>query len=415
MVPERVRTLKEELLFIPGPVKISEKVAASLSRPLIDHRGPQFAALLEGIGRQLGPIFGTNNDIVLLGSSGTGGLDAAVTSVFSPGDKLLACPVGVFGQRFARIAEAAGCDVEILGTEAGHALDAGALAHRLSSDREGSIRGILLTHNETSTGVENDMAALSAALRDHPALRLVDSVSGLGASAFTMDAWGFDVVVSATQKVLAAPPGLALVAASERAWKAMGSSKGARFYFDLTKARNFAHDGQTPWTPPVSIVFALEAALQQYYAEGPEAVWQRHQRYARAIRAAIVALGLELFSSPGSHSRTVVAISFPKKLDVSRLLLSLRQNHGVVLSDGQQELKGKIIRMGTMGDLSQTDVIGALGALEMVLCEQEVDIQMGAGVGAALHVFHQADADSRHGAAQESDATEDAQTTAAFR
>lgn len=392
---------------------VSHEVLAAQARPLIDHRGPQFAQLLQNIARQLQPIFGTTQEILILGSSGTGGLEAAVTNLFSPGDKLLACPVGVFGQRLVRIARAFGCEVEELETTSGNALDERRLANRLQNDVEGSIRGILLTHNETSTGVENDMAAISAAIGEHPALRLVDSVSGLGASEFKMDEWNFDVVVCASQKVLAAPPGLSMIAVNQRARTSMQNSAMPRFYFDLPKAREFAQKGQTPWTPPVSIVFALEAALARYQAEGPANAWRRHEAYAGAIAAAAQAIGLQLFSQAGAHSRTVVAIEMPQTVDPQKLLETLRQNWGVVLSPGQAELRGKIIRMGTMGDLSRSDVIGALGALESALFEQQQETNLGAGVEAATRSFSAGDAATRD-AAPKSDLEVGAQTMAAF-
>lgn len=406
--------MTKELLFIPGPVAVSHEVLAAQARPLIDHRGPQFTRLLQNVTQRLQPIFGTTQEVVILGCSGTGGLEAGVTNLFSPGDKLLACPVGVFGQRLVRIARAFGCQVEEVQTKAGAALDERELASRLRNDVEGSIRGILLTHNETSTGVENDMAAISAAIGEHPALRLVDSVSGLGASEFKMDDWDFDVVVSASQKVLAAPPGLSMIAVSERAWTLIQNSQTPRFYFDLRKAREFAQDGQTPWTPPVSVVFALEVALSRYEEQGPQNVWRRHEAYAGAIAAAVEAIGLQLFSQPGAHSRTVVAIETPQTVDAQRLLQTLRQSWGVVLSPGQQELQGKIIRMGTMGDLSRSDVIGALGALEKTLFDQHQGTNLGAGVEAATRSFSASDAAKRDDGPK-SDSKVGAQTTAAFR
>lgn len=393
--------VKKNLLFIPGPVTVAEPVLAAMSKPLIDHRGPQFAALAQRIDEGLRPIFGTQDaEIVLLGSSGTGGLEAAIASTFSPGDTVLAAPVGVFGRRLVAIAKTYGINVDVVETDLGHALEPDALAQRLAADKQRRYKGVLLTHNETSTGVQNDMAKLVPVLRDHGALTIVDSVSGLGATEFLMEDWGYDVVVSASQKVLAAPPGVAMVAVSPRAWKAIEESKTPRFYFDLLKAREFAKQGQTPWTPPVSVLFALEAALQHYHHEGAAKVWHRHAMYAQAIRAAFTALELPVFSQPNAHSVTVVAGRVPAKLDAATLLRKLREERGVLLSGGQLELKGKIIRMGTMGDVSQTDVLGALGALEMALLEYEVPVHAGAGVQAALRVFLDLDGGSKPDAAQ---------------
>jgi aspartate aminotransferase-like enzyme len=381
--------VSKNLLFIPGPVTVADSVLAASAQPMIDHRGPEFKALLERIAERLKPVFGTDRaDVLVLGSSGTGGLEAAVGNVFGPGDRVLACPIGVFGQRLAAIARSFGCEVEILDTPWGSGTDPAALRARLQASGERRFDGVLLTHNETSTGAQNDMGALAAALRGCEAFTVVDSVSGLAASEFRMDEWGFDVVVTASQKALAAPPGLAMVAVAPRAWERIGANLGAhRFYFDLKKAREFAALGQTPWTPPVSVAFGLDAGLAEFERLGAAAVHQRHARYAQAIRSAAEALGLILFSQAGAHSPTVVAIRLPEGIDGDAIRKSLRESRGVVIGGGQAALKGKIIRIGTMGDLTQTDILGAVGALEIALLEAGAPIHVGTGVQAALKVF----------------------------
>lgn len=354
-------------LFIPGPVTCAASVLEAMAAPLVDHRGPEFAALLGRIARGLKPLFGTAGDVIVLGSSGTGGLEAALVNNFSAGEKLLACPVGLFGRRFANIATQYGLDVEILETPLGERVDAARLAQRLRHDREREFAGILLTHNETSTGVQNDMAELSRAIGDHPATVIVDSVSGLGASPFAMDEWHFDIVVGASQKALAAAPGLAFLACGERAWERMATTRAPRFYFDLRKARELGATGQTPWTPPVSIAFGLDVALARYKAEGAAHAYARHDRYARAIRAFAEAAELEAVSRPGAHSATVVALLAPDGINSDALRDDLREHFDIVVGGGQADLKGKILRIGTMGDLSPADVLGALDALAAVL------------------------------------------------
>lgn len=392
-------SMRKNLLFIPGPVTVAEPVLAAMSTPLVDHRGPRFSAVLKRVEQALRPLYGTKDaDIVLLGSSGTGAMEAAVASAFSPGDAVLSAPIGVFGRRFGAIAKTYGLNVDTLETDLGDALDPRALAEHLRAAGPGKYKGILLTHNETSTGAQNDMAALAPIVRESGALSLVDSVSGLGATEFRMDEWGYDIVVTASQKVLAAPPGAAMAAVSKRAWSAIEASKTPRYYFDLLKAREFASQGQTPWTPPISIVFALDAALAHYHHEGAQNVWHRHAMYAEAIRAAFSALGIGVFSQPGSHSVTVVAGNMPAGVEAATLLRKLREERGVVLSGGQLELKGKIMRMGTMGDVSQTDVLGAIGALEMALLEYNVPVRVGAGVQAALRVFLDMASGTKHDA-----------------
>lgn len=379
--------MEKTLLFLPGPVVVADSVLKAMSRPLENHRGPEFGALLAGVATRLQPIFDTQGPVLLLGCSGTGGLEAAVTSLFSPGDYLLACPIGVFGKRLAAIARAFGCHVEELPTPNGSALDPAALAARLQADGEKKITGVLLTHNETSTGVECDMSLYAPALRAHGAMTIVDSVSGLGAGPFHMDAWGYDAVVTASQKALAAPPGIAMVALSARAVAQLERARALRFYFDLKKALEFSGKGQTPWTPPISIVYALDAALAAYERLGANAVWARHTLYERAIRAAFEALGFRIFSQPGARSRTVVAAEPPDGISADALVEALRRDRSVIISGGQAELAGKIVRMGTMGEVTQTDVLGAVGAIEMSLLAADVPVHVGSGAKAALGIF----------------------------
>ncbi len=404
-----------ELLFIPGPVTVSARVLASMNQPLIDHRGPEFSKLVGRIYAGLRPLFGTEEaEIVLLGSSGTGGLEAAIANAFSPGDTLLAAPMGVFGERMIAIARKYGMTVDALDVRPGFSVDPREFAKKLNDDTDRRYRGILLTHNETSTGVQSSMGELAAIAQAHGALTIVDSVSGLGATDFRMDEWGYDIVVGASQKVLAAPPGVAMLAISPRAWNAIEASKTPRFYFDLVKAREFARQGQMPWTSPVSTMFALEAALDQYKREGAPAVHRRLAMYAQGIRAAFTALGLEIFSADGAHSVTVVTAKIPPGVDAAGLLRGLREDRGVTLAGGQLDLKGKIVRMGTMGDISQTDVLAAIQAIEIALLDYDVPVRVGAAGKAALSVFLNVGGVTT-GDARKSSAQTDAQTTGTSR
>jgi len=218
-------------------------------------------------------------------------------------------------------------------------------------------------------------------------LTVVDSVSGLGASPFAMDDWGYDVVVTASQKALAVPPGVAMVSASARAWDVMDRTKSENFYFDLRKAREFARTGQTPWTPPISIFYALAVALERYHTDGMDNVFMRHAAYARAVRAAFEALGFTIFSRPDAHSVTVVAATPPAGIDAAALLKTLRENYCVVLSGGQAELSGKIVRFGTMGDISESDLLGAIGAIELALADIGASVTFGSGTAAAARAL----------------------------
>lgn len=375
--------MKRSLLLLPGPVTVAQPVLEAMARPMFNHRDAQFGELLERVVRAMQPAFGTTGGVLVLGSSGTGGLDAAVANCFSPGDRLLSCSLGAFGERFASIARTYGCHVESLDARPGGALDAAELAARLDADRERTIDGILLTHNETSTGVQNDMAAIAPIVRRHGALTLVDSISGLGATEFRMDDWGYDVVVTASQKAFAAPPGVAMIAASERAWKAMERARIPRFYFDLRRARDAMRHGETPWTPPIPILSALDVALARYHAEGMQHAWERHDRYASAVRAALESLGFTIVSDPGAHSVTVVAAYPPEGVDSATLLRQLRERYGTVLAGGQGALAGKIVRFGTMGDVREGDLLGAIGTIELALAEFGIRVTHGAGTAAA--------------------------------
>jgi aspartate aminotransferase-like enzyme len=346
---------------------VAQPVLDAMSRPLIDHRGPEFAAILERISAGLRAIFATNGEIALLGSSGTGAMEALLVNLFAPGERLLSCPVGAFGKRFGAIARAYGCDVETLETPLGAALDPAALRERLDADVRREITGVLLTQNETSTGVANDMAALAPILRAHGALTLVDAISGLGASEFRMEEWGYDAVAAAPQKALAAPPGVGFVALSARARARIADRRMPRYYFDLAAALEFAQKGQTPWTPPISTIFALDVALQRYHARGMAAAFARHAHYAAIVSERLTKMGFTLFAREGARSTTVVAAYPPPGVDPAQLLATLHEEHGVVLSGGQAELAGKIVRFGTMGDFAESDIQTALDAVEHTL------------------------------------------------
>ena len=269
----------------------------------------------------------------------------------------------------------------------GRRVDPEALAARLRADRENKITGILLTHNETSTAVQIDLSAMSRAIGDHPAYVVVDSVSGLGASEFKMDEWKLDIVCAASQKALACPPGLAMVAVSSRAWKKIKANEAPRFYFDLQKHKEFFDKGEPPWTPPVSVAFALDVAIDLYEREGPRNVWARHARYTDALHQAIKALGMQIFSRDGVHSVTVTGIVTPHGLDNKTVLTKLLDEHGVVISGGQGKMAGKMWRWGTMGVVSEADIVAALAAFEIVIRQMGYPFKDGAAVNAALGVF----------------------------
>jgi aspartate aminotransferase-like enzyme len=377
----------QEILLLPGPVAVAADVLAASALPMQNHRGPRAKKLYARLNEQLQEILQTKRQVLLLGSSGTGALEACVVNLFSPGDRLLSLTVGSFGDRIAAIARTYGADVEMLGEEWGAGNDPQRLRDRLKADPEGRIKGILFTHNETSTGVANDLEAIAKARGDHPALLVVDSVSAAGATELRTDAWGVDALATASQKALGAPPGAAMLVLSDRAWLAAERAAMPRFYFDLRKVRKASEEGSTPWTPPVPILTALERASDNYLREGRPAAFSRHTRYASAIRAGCVAMGLSLFARPAWYSQTVTAVCVPAGVDVKALLSALRERHGVVIGGGQQKLDGKVFRIGNMGALAPRDLIGAIGALELCLDELGFRVTLGSGTSATARAL----------------------------
>lgn len=373
-------------LRIPGPTPLPDAVREAGRLPMINHRGPEFMELVGRVSAGMRPAFGTSSDVMVLTSSGTGGLEAAVVSFLSPGDPVLGVSIGNFGERFARIASIYAADITTLALEWGQAADPDSVRDSLRAMAgEGRTpRAVLLTFNETSTGVTNPVGDLAATIRQEApeTLILVDGISGIGAMPFEMDAWGLDVVVTGSQKAWMIPPGLAMVAASERAWAAAESATMPRFYFDLVKHRDVLPKGQTPWTPAVGLVFQLEAALTLMAAEGLEGIFARHAACGAAARAGLRAMGFELFADQAHASNTVTSAHVPEGVEWSALNKELL-SRGLVLAGGQGKLKGKVFRIGHLGDVSVGDIVRAIEVLEEGAAAAGVPIQRGVAASAA--------------------------------
>jgi aspartate aminotransferase-like enzyme len=356
-------------LRVPGPTPVPDEVAQAGAQPMINHRGPEFAAVMREVIDNLKPFFGTSDDPLILTGSGTGAQEAAVVNVLSPGDPVLAVVGGVFGARFAEIAAAFGADVRRLEVEWGTAANPKAVADAL---HQAPASAVILTHNETSTGVTNDIPALVRSIRHQApeATVLVDGVSSIGALPFDLEGWDVDVAISGSQKAWMAPPGLAMVAVSARGWEAHSRARMPRYYWDFRKAANNGAKGTTPFTPAVGVVRAMQEALRLMTAEGPDAVFSRHARIGRTIREGVQALGLELFPRPEVASNTVTAVRVPSGLDASTLIKGLRERHGVVVASGQDWLKGSIFRIGHMGYVRDQDVEHLLQSLTAVLSDE---------------------------------------------
>jgi len=372
----------ETNLRIPGPTGLPPSVREAGGRQMINHRGPEFAAMIGRILARMKPYFGTTSDIAILSCAGSGGLEAAVVNTLSPGDRVLGISIGSFGDRIAKIATVYGANVTKLSIEWGKAADPAEVRAHLEANP--GYKAVLLTHNETSTAVMNPIAELAATIRSvqPDALIIVDSVSGLGAVPFQMDAWGVDVVITGSQKAWMAAPGLAMVAASERAWAAMETATMPRFYLDLRKHRESHALGQTPWTPALGVVYQVDAGLELMEAEGAEAIFARHETCAAATRAGLQALGFELFADPAFYSRTVTAARVPAGFDW-KAINSAVKGEGVVLAGGQGPLAGQIFRVGHLGSVTLGEILDAIGVLEQVSIRFERQVLPGAGIAAA--------------------------------
>ena len=353
-------------LRIPGPTPVPADILEAVGRPMVDHRGRPFAALIQRVTERLKEFFVTKQDVLILSTSGTGSMEAAVVNTLSPGDKVLVVSIGAFGDRFAKIAETFGAQVTVLPYEWGQAADPEDVRKALAADSE--IKAVLVTHNETSTGVTNPLEEIAKVVREADRLLLVDAISSLGAIPCDMDGWGLDVVVTGSQKGWMVPPGLAFIALSERGWQAYESARMPRFYMDVAKARDFLQKGQTPWTPTISVYFGLDVALEKMAAEGLEGVHARHARIGQMVREGVKALGLELLATDERYaSDTVTAIKCPEGVEVAALRKMLEDEQGVVMAGAQAKLAGKAFRIGHLGLVSEEDIRHALDALATVL------------------------------------------------
>ena len=354
-----------EHLRIPGPTPCPSEVLQVMARQMINHRGGEFGQILNKVTANLKQLFQTKGDVFLLTSSGTGGLEAAIVNTLSPGDKVLSVSMGIFGERFGTIAQQFGAEVIPLRFDWGKAADAGAVHQALKA--EPKIKAVLVTHNETSTGVTNDLASISSAVKEFDKLLLVDAISSLGSIDLPVDDWHCDVTVTGSQKGWMAPPGLAMVSVSQEAWQAHAKAKMPRFYWDFTQAKSYLEKGQTPWTPAISTVFALSVSLEMMLKEGLSNIIARHARVGKAARAGVKSLGLSLFADENYASNTVTAVASSDGLDTKKMLKLLREEHQIMLSGGQQRLDGKIFRIGHLGWVTEGDIETVISALKVVL------------------------------------------------
>lgn len=376
----------KKYLLTPGPTPIPDEVRSAMAEAIVHHRTPQFSKIFNEAREGLKVLFGTVSDVLVLAASGTGAMEAAVTNLFSPGEKVLVINGGKFGERWLRICRSFGLQVVEIKVEWGKAVKIETIEKDLHDHPD--IQGVLIQASETSTTALHPIRDIAKITRTGPLL-LVDGVTAVGVLPVAMDEWGIDVLVTGSQKALMVPPGLGFISLSDRAWARTEKAKLPRFYFDLALERKSQAKGTTAFTPAISLIFGLRAALKMILEEGPDRVYARHERLARATRAAATALGLGLLA-PENPSPAVTGIFVPEKMDADQLLDYLRDRMGIIFAEGQDQLRGKIIRIAHVGYMGAFDVIVAVSALEMGLKRFGFPVKFGQGIAAAQEVLMEA-------------------------
>ncbi len=371
-------------LIAPGPTPVPPRVLLAMAQPVIHHRTPQFSKIFADAKRDLKEVFQTAQDVLILAASGTGAMEGAVTNLFSPGDEVLVVNGGKFGERWGKISTAYGLKVVELKVEWGRSARVEDV-RRLLDQRPG-IRGVLIQASETSTAALHPTEEIAKLTRQRDALLIVDGITALGVFDIPMDRWGIDALITGSQKALMLPPGLAFISLSERAWQRTKEAKLPRFYFDFARERESLANDTSAWTPAISLITGLREALAMILEEGLPRVFARHARMAAATRAAATALGLQLVA-PDAPSPALTAMFSPPGVDGGKLVAYLRDRMGVTFMGGQDQFKGKIVRIGHLGYTGTFDIVTAIAALEMALRHFGHDVQLGRGVGAAQAVL----------------------------
>jgi aspartate aminotransferase-like enzyme len=375
------------MLMIPGPTPVPENVLLALAKHPIGHRSGEFSQIMVDVTANLKWLHQTENDVLMLTVSGTGAMEAGIINFFSPGDRVLVVHNGKFGERWAEVAKAFALDVQEVTAPWGQPIDPNAVKAALDADTAKAIKGVIVTHSETSTGVINDLETIAKYIKAHGALSIIDAVTSLGAANVPIDEWSLDVVCSGSQKGFMIPPGLGFVTVSPKAWDAYKVAKLPRYYMDLGKYSKGAAKNTTPFTPPVNLIFALQAALTMMKAEGLANIFARHLRHMHATRAAIAAMGLALYAPDGHGSPAITAVA-PTTVDAEQIRSVMKKKFDIVLAGGQDDLKGKIFRIGHLGFVCDRDILTALGALEATIAELgHTGFTPGAGVAAAAKVL----------------------------
>ena len=374
-------------LVTAGPTPIPPRVSQVLAEPVLYHRAPAFIEVYRRVLERLPTVFDTAGDVLMFAASGSGAMDSAAANLVRPGEPVLACAAGKFGERWVELSDAYGGETVRYEPGWGQRLDPEAIDRLL--DENPGVKVCFATLSETSTGVVNDVQAIAEVTRARDVILVVDAISGLGAAELHQDPWGIDVVVAGSQKALMSPPGLAFASVSERALAYAREHPQGRYYFDWQ--RNLKGQRQDPpstaFTPAVNLVMALDIALEMIVEEGMDAIYARHDLLARATRAGARALGLDVFGDPDERSTVVTAVELPDTIDGGQVPKLLRDKYGITANGGQNQLKGRILRIAHCGYFGAFDILTSLAGLEMVLSDLGHEVEVGAGVGAAQQVF----------------------------
>ncbi len=366
-------------LFTPGPTPVPETVMLKMAEPIIHHRNPEFGEVMKRVNKNLKYVFQTEQPVLTLTCSGTGGVEATFVSLFSPGNTIISVNGGKFGERWVKMPQTYGLNVVEIKVPWGTAVQASQLIEALKKYPD--AKAVYLVHSETSTGTATDVKEMAKVVRGNSnALVCVDGITAVGAHEMRFDAWGIDVCVTGSQKGLMIPPGLAFVALSQRAIEMMQTSKLPKFYFDLKKALKSYEKDDTPWTPAISLVIGVDAALEMIRAEGIENVWKRHERLASALRAGVSAVGLKLFSN--SPSFAVTPVWLPENIEWKAFNKTLKVDNGITIAGGQDEYTGKIFRVSHLGYYDELDMIAFMAALERTLATHNHKFELGSGLSA---------------------------------
>ena len=375
--------MMKRYLMAPGPTPIPVEALLAMSKPILHHRAAEYEQIFSEVRQGLKFLFQTSTEVLVFASSGTGAMEGAVVNTLSPGDKVLVVRGGKFGERWGEICQAYGVNFEAIDVEWGNPADPALIEAALK--RDPSIKAVFVTHSETSTGTLSDLETIAEVVSRTPALLIADVVTSLGVTDVPVDAWKIDVAAAGSQKGLMLPPGLAFCSVSDKAWEMVANSKLPKFYFNFTAEKQNIEKNQNAWTPAVSLLMALRETLALIQQEGLANVFARHDRLARATRAGVTALGLELYSK--APTPAVTAVKAPAGIDGGQIVKTLRTKHGITIAGGQSHLKGKIFRISHMGYVDTYDIVTAISALEMTLAGLGYPVELGKGVRAAEAVL----------------------------